>query len=309
MIFVFHGKDTYHSRRALNAHIREYQNNNGSALNMHRIDCEEEGVGDIKNLCGAESLFSAKKLIIAENFLHNGAEFENILPSVSAIAETSDTTLFLWERAIGKDLKKKFSKLFAAAKVEEFEEYTVAEKQKFIESEAEKRGIVLSREERERLFLCRDAWGIINTLDMLMLGRDQENGKGAALPLQIFALGDTFHSASPGRALSTLFDLIRQGEDDFGVFGYISGHTRTLLIVKAFAEMREPLPASFGIHPFVIKKTAAIARNVPISEVIRSYTSFFEEDVRIKTGLTNPQHALASMLCSRALRGLLPNSL
>lgn len=302
MIFIFHGKDTYHSRVRLNEHVRKYRGKSGSALGMQRIDCEKDGVENLKRFSEAQSLFSEKKLIVAENFLHDSAAFESVMPALLRIAEVPDPVIFLWERGIGKDVQKKFSKLFAKADVQTFDEATGHAKQKFIEQEAKNRGITLAAQEREQLFLCRDAWGIVNTLDVLALGREGGGAGAMRPPLQIFALGDTFHSVHPAAALSTLFELIRQGEDEFGMFGYISGYTRTLLLVKAFAELREPVPAALGIHPFVLKKTAILARNLPLGEIIRTHANFFEEDARIKTGITTPRDALTAMLLQRAVK-------
>lgn len=300
MLFIIHGADTYRSRAKLNSFIQEYQTKLGSLLNMHRMDCEETSVGDLKNLCGAESLFSGKKLVVAENFLHMSAEFENVAPSLLHVAESASTILFLWERAIGKDMQKKFANFFTRAKVQEFAECTGAEKQKFIALEAAKRELKLSPQEQGELLLCGDLWGVVNMLDMFSL--DRGNALNTRAPLKIFALGDTFHAGRPGDALATLFELLRQGEDEFGIFNYLSGYTRTMLLVKAFAELREPIPAALGIHPFVLKKTASLTRILPFAEIVRAHTNFFEEDARIKTGATTPREALMNMLLLQALK-------
>lgn len=111
----------------------------------------------------------------------------------------------------------------------------------------------------------------------------------------IFQLGDTFFS-HPRLALRTLLGLLNQGHDDFGLFSYLSNHARTLLTVKHYGETGKAVPASHGIHPFVIKKATAVIRGLPKEELQESLRRFFAEDYKIKVGIAKPKDSLFSML-------------
>lgn len=299
MIFILYGADTYRSRARLRAMIQEFEDWGGADLGVGRIDGEECGVGILKELCEGQSLFSKKKLIIAENFLHNSEEFELVFPDVSSMVGRQDAVVILWEREIAKDKQKKYAALFRSAQTEEFGNLDNAAKQKFIEEEGMKRGITLNQKDCILLSQCSDSWAIIHLLDRLAL----EMGGGVrtdAAPQTIFALGDTFYASVPA-ALKTLLYLLRQGEDEFGIFSYISNYTRTLLIAKAYAEQREPIPASFGVHPFVAKKAMLASQNLSQKKIEAMHAGFFEEDFCIKTGLSRPRDSLIHILFRRTL--------
>lgn len=298
MIFILHGADTYHSRKTLRAIIQEYQKKIGADLNMHRIDCEEQDAEIFKDLCRSQSLFSGKKLIVAERFLHADFRFENISQFLAEIAKHPDPVIILWERRIGKDLQKKFAKFFACAKTQEFEELNGIAKQNFINAEAGARGISLGTSERELLLSCTDAWGIINALDVLLLRREHGDRDKTRPLLRIYALGDTFHSQEK-IALATLLELVRQGEDEFDMFNYIAGYNRTLLAVKSCAEFHMPIASSSGIHPFVLKKASALSRRLSLGGLIKAHTDFFNEDCKIKTGMSSPRDSLMMMIMNR----------
>lgn len=298
MIFILHGADTYHSRKTLRAIIQEYQKKIGTDLNMHRIDCEEQDAEIFKDLCRSQSLFSGKKLIIAEHFLHANFRFENISQFLAETAKYPDPVVILWERYIVKDLQKKFAKLFSCVKAQEFEELKGVAKQNFISAEAGARGISLETSEWERLLLCTDAGGIINALDVLLLEREHGDRDKTQPPLRIYALGDTFHSQEKV-ALATLLELVRQGEDEFDMFNYIAGYNRILLAVKSCAEFHIPITSYLGVHPFVLKKASALSRKLSLDGLIKTHADFFNEDCKIKTGMSSPRDSLMTMIMNQ----------
>ena len=80
------------------------------------------------------------------------------------------------------------------------------------------------------------------------------------------------------------------------VFAYLAGTARTALAVKFASDAGRPLPPSYKIHPFVLKKTAAAVRDIPTAVLARRLARFFAEDVKIKTGLIRPADALLRMI-------------
>lgn len=111
----------------------------------------------------------------------------------------------------------------------------------------------------------------------------------------VFHLGDSFFS-SPRAGIKTLLELLHQGHDDFSLFAYLSNHARTLLTVKSYAEKNLPVPSSHGIHPFVVKKTSALVRPMAQEYLRKHVRRFFEEDIKIKTGLSKPKESLLNIL-------------
>lgn len=110
----------------------------------------------------------------------------------------------------------------------------------------------------------------------------------------IFRLGDTFFT-SPREGLRLLLGLLHQGHDDFNIFSYLANHARTLAIARHYLDRREPVPAEHGIHPYVVKKAENAARSLSGASLPRALKIFFEEDNRIKTGLSKPRESLIRM--------------
>ncbi len=120
----------------------------------------------------------------------------------------------------------------------------------------------------------------------------------ARLPEEsIFQLGDAFFSNKRG-ALRSLLRLLDQGHDDFNLFSYLSNHARTLTTVKHYEDKRRPVSEKHGIHPFVIKKAVALVRDLNSGQLQVALQSFFEEDLKVKTGSVKPKDSLFSLLLS-----------
>lgn len=115
----------------------------------------------------------------------------------------------------------------------------------------------------------------------------------------IFALGDTFF-ISPREGLRTLLGLLHDGHDDFTLFSYLANHVRTLLTVKHYGDAGKNVPSSRGIHPYVMKKAAALARGLSQEKLAISMRQFFDEDRKIKTGLSKPRDSLFSLLTDKS---------
>jgi len=118
---------------------------------------------------------------------------------------------------------------------------------------------------------------------------------------RIFELGDVFFTSLQD-ALRRLHEILADGYDEFNIFSYLANHCRILLTIKAYSEMYQPIPASHGIHPFVIKKAAAAVRGFSIVQLRHMLQRFFEEDFRIKIGLSRPAESLFRILLQEKFR-------
>ena len=111
----------------------------------------------------------------------------------------------------------------------------------------------------------------------------------------IFRLGDTFFT-SRREGLRNLLSLLHQGHDDFNLFSYLANHARTLLTVQHYLENKKSVHPRHGIHPFVIKKASAIIRTIPFERLRRMFQRFFEEDYKVKVGISKPRDSLFHMI-------------
>ncbi len=295
MIYLLYGPDTYRSRKKLNEIIGEYKKRAGDGLNFYRLDALESTVAAVRNILESGSLFGGKKLVVIDNALSNPDIISFFKKEGRDYKEENSTFILLWD---SENTKKAEELKTVCSKMQEFESLKPAQIKQWITEEAKTRGVrLLPRDVVYLTSLGTDLWKVSNELDKLLLTNQDKNLDETSRP-SVFDLGDSFFS-SKIRALHHLLELLQNGHDEFNLFAYLSGHARTLLTLKFFHEERQPVPANVGIHPFVIKKTSPIIRELSLGSLRNLHHRFFEEDVKIKTGMTKPGEALISFLVSR----------
>ena len=162
--------------------------------------------------------------------------------------------------------------------------------------EARKRGLQLSPQELSELeLLGGDLWGIVNFLEKMAIAGSAPSLIKNSNESNIFHLGDTFF-VSQRSGLRHLLGLIQRGEDEFNLFSYLVGRARSILAICHFFERRKPVPANQGIHPFVVKKITSLAPYTSSDKMQKFISGFFEEDRKIKTGLSRPRESLINIL-------------
>lgn len=297
MIFLLYGEDTYRSRKKVREILAEYRLKTGSVFNLHRIDAEEDDISILKSTLDTGALFAPKKLLLVSHAFSavTQAHADLITSRAEELAGNNEQIVVMWDGALTPEQKKRAGALEKyATKAQGFARLEGAELVRWLRSEAKERTVHLDpAEERMLAASGLDSWTLAMWLDKKSLGADiavaeREN-------TTVFELGDAFlHSRS--RALKTLLRLLEQGQDEFALFSYLVNHVRTLLVVKAYQETNMPIPQSAGINPFVVKKVGARVRTISENVLVRAIKRFFEEDVRIKTGLSTPKESLMSII-------------
>lgn len=300
MIFVFHGSDTFRSRKRIAEFVENFRAKAGAGLNIYRFDAEDGEPREFETLLSGSSLFSAKKLIIASNILAVSAAYDALKKYASFLGGAKDAILFLWEPELSDEAKKRLKEVLSyLAKSEEFKPFTAQQAAKFVKQEAEQKRISLDPAEETYLAsFGSDLWAASNELEKIALSRMSEGGRVFAKskkPSTIFDLGDSFFSY-PSLAIGRLLELLSSGQDEFRIFSYLASQCRTLLTVKCDLEKNGAVSPKHGIHPFVIKKATAIARFLSSAVLQETLFRFHEEDWKIKTGVSTPRESLISML-------------
>lgn len=298
MNYLLHGADTYRSRKKLNEIIAAYKEKAGAALNFHRLDGEDDNGAALSSLLGARSLFAGKRLVVAERVLGAEKMFSSLSRGLQQTQGARDTLVILWEAELEAEAKKRLAEIEALLdKRQAFDPLQGAALERWIREEAAARGLTLSPVETTALARASsgDLWAIHNELEKRVLAQGSGAAVGRAAEARIFDLGDAFFSAPP-QALRHLAALLHGREEPYGIFAYLANHIRTLLLVKSHAESGRLIPASFKIHPYVIKKASAAVRGLGIEDLRQRLFSFFEEDLRVKTGINRPEDSLVRLV-------------
>lgn len=297
MLLILYGSDTYRSRQKLREIIGEYRQKAGENFNLEKLDAEENNLAGLKNIVQGGSLFSSKKLVIVEEAFSFEKSFSYLLEAVRGLGVIKDVFLILWDRNLSAESLGRLEQIRPLAdRIQEFKSLTGRNLQNWLGEEAKKRGLKLYPAQFTQLaYLGSDLWGLINEFDKMALTGATDFKKQDSQQYSIFQLGDTFFVSSK-TALGVLLDLLHRGYDDFGLFSYLANHGRTLLTVKTYLEKRMSVPADDHLHPYVIKKASALARGIAQGKLRILPQKFFEEDFKIKIGLSNPKESLIRIL-------------
>lgn len=292
MIYIIYGEDTYRSRRKLKEIVDEYRVRGGD---VERFDAEERDAAELKDIANGQSLFSAKKLIVVE-YAFSCRDFFTLKEIVTGIKNLKDVCVILWDQKLDEKKKKCLNEAEQyAEKIQEFRPLTGDQLKRWIREEAKRRGVLVTKDTAMHLeSFGNDLWALSNELDKLALSES----RGAGAPLRertVFQLGDSFFTHKKN-ALQTLLHLFLQGHDALALFGYLTNHTRALSIVQSHVSRGKPVPASSGLHPYVVKKTTPLARRLPTEYVHKTLSAFLGEDHHIKTGISHPEESLIRMI-------------
>ncbi|MDP3769455.1 MAG: hypothetical protein Q8R40_00770 [bacterium] len=295
MIYAIYGSDTYRCRKKLNQIIDAYRKKAGAHIDLHRFDASRDDLGGLKSMMDLQSLFTSKKLVVVENALCSA--MEPMIDYASVWKDAKDQHLVLMHEALDAASKKPlkaWEKFLTQS--QEFGELEGAKKEAWIRSEAIERGVSLDTDHVRRLTAATlDSWSAVQEIEKIAVGGEREQRQSSRPAPTVFDLGDAFFTNNR-HALSLLHHLLEKGEDEFGIFSYLSNRSRSLVVVKVCEGERKPVPSWLGIHPFVAKKTAMQTRELTLSQCISFLPRFFEQDFRIKIGLSQPKDSLIQML-------------
>ena len=298
MIYALYGGDTYRSRKKMNQIIAAFREKTGVGFNLHRFDAasaDDRDMGELKAMMNLQSLFTLKKLVVVENAFTE--EMAAMVPAAKQWKDAKDQHLVLFHEALDAQAKKKlrtWEPLLTQS--QEFGELKGSQKEQWIRREAAERGAsLLPSQLRALADHAMDSWAVAQEIEKIAVGGDGEKIKTASAMPTVFDLGDAFFTDKK-RAIGILHRLLQNGEDEFGLFSYLVNRSRALIAIKQCAQERRQVPSWLGIHPFVAKKTESLARLLTPAQCAAFLKRFFEEDFRIKVGLSQPRESLMGML-------------
>ncbi|MEK9195727.1 MAG: hypothetical protein AAB975_05075, partial [Patescibacteria group bacterium] len=295
--YALYGSDTYRSRKKLNEIIEAYRQKAGADIDFHRFNAQEHDCANLKGIMATSSLFAQKKLVVVEYAF--GDSMESMLTHAKQWQDAKDQHLILCHETLDASAKK-YLKLWTPllTQSQEFGEMKGSTREAWICQEAALRGVILSPTDAHRITaITSDSWSAVQEIEKIAVGgrASGEHSFGFGKNPTVFDLGDAFFTDKK-QALVLLHRMLANGEDEFGLFSYISNRARTLVAIKQCAIEKRQVPPWLGIHPFVAKKTAELVRVLTPVQCASFASRFFEEDFRIKIGLSQPRDSLVRML-------------
>lgn len=141
-------------------------------------------------------------------------------------------------------------------------------------------------------------------MDRPLLREDVELLVERHLEENAFAFTDAVGAGDVRAGAALLERELRAGNDAFALFAMLVPQARLLAAARSLLDAGsggpEALTSSFGVHPFVAKKTFAQARALSAARIRRFHDALQDADAGIKRGRFAPEDALRQLLAQCA---------
>ncbi len=301
MIIFLYGPDTYRSRQKLGEIVNSYKEIHKSGLNLIFLQGGSLKFQNFKDNTRQSSMFKEKKLIVVTEVFSNSDFKKSFLKEGKTFVDSENIIIFYEEKKpLAKDLLLVFLKKHG--KSQEFKMIAGQKLKNWTKKEFKKLKTEIEDRALDKLieFVGGNLWRMANEIKKLsdFKNRGKVSMKDIALLVKpkiesdIFKTIDAIASKDKRRALKLINSHIEKGESPFYLFTMINYQFRNLLITKDVLERNLSPFGSLKLHPFVIKKSCALAGKFSLLELKKIYQRIFKIDLNIKTGKIDPETAL-----------------
>lgn len=305
MLIFLYGEDTYRSREEMRKIITEHGKASLNWFNFVRIDAKEREVEifeQIRQTANTTSMFSEKKLIIAENIFFATAEAQNNILNLSKTKSTekdNETTIVFWSDEV-EEKNELFEFLKKSAKCQKFDPLKGAQLKNWIKNYVLENNGNIDNHSIDKLIenIGSDLWRMSNEINKL-LSHNQKIGIAdiellikPEIDLNVFEIIDAIGIKNKNKALKLMSSYFERGEDEIRLLGMFVYQFRNLIKVKS-----APLE-NLGLHPFVLRKTKEQVKNFSFEELKKIYYRLLTIDFDIKLGRVDAMTALELFVTS-----------
>jgi len=305
MLIFLYGQDTYRSREEMRRVIAEHEKASLNWFNFVRIDAKEKEVEifeQIRQTANTTSMFSEKKLIIAENIFFATAEAQNNILNLLKTKSTekdNETTIVFWSDEV-EEKNELFEFLKKSAKCQKFDPLKGAQLKNWIKNYVSENDGNIDNQTIDKLIECAgsDLWRMSNEINKL-LSHNKKIGIAdiellikPEIDLNVFEIIDAIGIKNKNKALKLMSSYFERGEDEIRLLGMFVYQFRNLIKVKS-----APLE-NLGLHPFVLRKTKEQVKNFSFEELKKIYYRLLTIDFDIKLGRVDAMTALELFVTS-----------
>lgn len=299
MIQLLYGDNEFARAEVLTGLRRDYIEQHGQE-SVASYEGSELALSDLPQLLQGQSLFADQKLIIIRDACANKTLWEGLSDTLEAM---QDVELILVESKPDKRTRT-FKWLQAHGEVREFQPLGESQMAEWCRARARQYDIDLSHD--LAVFLVAragtDQWLQDTNLQKLaLLGKPLTLDDIMALiephpSASVFELLDAILSGRTKQALQTL-QTVRSIEDPYKFMGLYASQLYTLaLCVHAAGRSAQDIAGESGQHPYVVKKTLALARAVTPEQIKTLVAAASQCDLRLKSTGGNPWLIIETMI-------------
>ncbi|MDD4990342.1 MAG: hypothetical protein PHW31_03470 [Candidatus Pacebacteria bacterium] len=302
MLIFLHGSDDYRLGQKLNEIVSQYTEKYGSSLDLAKVNLQEESEKVFWDILKQSSLFMSKKLLVVENAFSNQNFKKTILKKIKDLSASSHVLVFIET----KEIKPADSFLLALkenGKAQEFSALTGVKLKAWLKKHFEQSNSFIEEAAAQKLldYVGADMWRLANEAQKLaafkkIIGlKDVELLVRPKIEAEIFKTIDSFASKNKRLAFEALQRHLDLGESPIYLLSMLSYQTRNLLLVKSNPGFGAN---NLGMHPFVFRKSVALAGNFSLEQLKKACRDIFSADLKIKIGQDKPEQALKSLIAA-----------
>ncbi|MCX6808484.1 MAG: DNA polymerase III subunit delta [Candidatus Berkelbacteria bacterium] len=297
MFYFFYGDDTFSIKQKVQKMVDDFVAAE-TDINLTHLDGEKINSGSLGSVVLAMPFLGKLRMTVVNNFLKNSDKIskKSMIEILQKLPEYS--TVILAEKA-GVDMRESEFKLLAKMPgALNFPAPSDSILRKFAENQLSEAEIKISSSALFKLVLYvgPDFWRLENETAKLVayvasLGKSEITDldvEANILPVnnqKIFDLTDALAEKNSIKAVNTLQNFRKFGEDDMKIFNLIISHFRSLLIVESFGAVDSAkVAAQSGIHPFVAKKMQFALKRKGKFSLRTIYAKLAEIDWQVKRG-------------------------
>lgn len=311
MIFLIVGPDTYRARERVRALRDKFEREvDASGLNVHTINGATLTETEISHAFDSSPLLARRRFIVIDNLLKNKGKkvHEAVLKRLEEERdEATGNIVVLYEEQPPTGGSPLFQWLMKNARAQTFNHLSGSALRAWLKQYAEVRGRTLvSAAEDEFLSLHNnDLWGLVNDFNKvdssLPVGSPITDADVRAMCVDgynddIFALVDAVVAGDTKNASSVMMDHITNGLSPQQLVALLEKQLSVLIRIQS----GDLAPA--GVHPYVVKKLSASARQTSKEKIIEAYRLLSELDISLKSSAIPPQTLLLQYLAHTTAR-------
>lgn len=303
MTLFFYGPNTYEMRQQLGQMVQAYQQKNGTAMGLDRVDGPAVSLADFMAVITAAPFLTNSRLVVVEDITKNKALATKLPECMAAIPRTS-VVIFVEQEVDQRTVV--FKSLRAADKVMKFDPLPVPQLLAWVKRKVASLGGTIdhavARELVERA--GTDQWRLSNEIRKLVDYDPDVRGETIRSLVQqsseqsIFDLVDSMTAGRLATALNHFRGLLAQKESEIYILTMIQWQLRNVLILKLAPNTLSPPDVALeaGISTYVAGKAAGVAQRLEPDVVIRAFEAAVNCEYQIKSGKARAEVAVEQLI-------------
>jgi len=303
MIIFLYGQDTFRLSNKLKEIINYYKNLHKNSLNLDFFDLKKDNFENFKNILETKSIFKGKKLLILENSSENPDFQKKFLKIKDRVLNSKDILIFVERKEISKN--NFFNFLLLNGKSQNFPILENWNLEKWLDEYLEKNKIDIDDLAKKILIENNgsDLWALTNEIKKLQNYKNneqirEEDVKTLAiqkLDLNIFKTIEMIAKNKKRESLKLIKEHLTEGTNPMFLFSMIAFQFRKILMIKNLIENKKniwQIERIIKLPRQTLSKNILLAKNFSFLKLKKIYKNLVLKDIKIKTGLLDPETAL-----------------